>query len=99
MFRRLFGSVSNIGEVFMECRCISADCHIDLCWMPHDLFVSNAAWAMKDRMPYVTQGPEGARWVTKSGLDLGFANGTGGTVAAGAKTKYIAGKIHRHDRI
>ena len=68
----------------MEYRCISADCHIDLCWLPHDLFVSNASQAMKDRMPYVIQGSDGPMWVTKSGLNLGFANGKGGTGAVGS---------------
>ena len=62
----------------MEYHCISADSHIDLNWLPHDLFVSNASQAMKDRVPYVTQGPNGPMWVTKSGLNLGFANGKGG---------------------
>jgi len=31
---------------------ISADCHIDLPWLPPDLFTANASAAMKDRMPY-----------------------------------------------
>src|SRR5215471_18102545 len=38
---------------------ISADCHIDMPWLPPDLFTSNASAAMKDRMPYVTDGPDG----------------------------------------
>ena len=59
----------------MEYRCISADCHIDLGWMPYDLFVSNASQAMKDRMPYVVHGPNGPMWMTKTGLSLGLANG------------------------
>lgn len=83
----------------MEYRCISADCHIDLCWLPYDLFVSNASQAMKDRMPYVTQGSDGPKWVTKSGLYLGLANGKGGTGAQGAGIKYVAGTEHRLDRM
>ena len=35
---------------------ISADCHIDLIWLPPDLFTANAPAAIKDRMPYVTDG-------------------------------------------
>ena len=50
---------------------ISADCHIDLCWLPPDLFTSNASAALKDRMPYVTDGPKGMTWVTKKGGILG----------------------------
>ena len=73
----------------MEYRCISADGHIDLLWLPHDLFVSNASRAMKERMPYVVEAPDGARWVTKTGLNFGFANAKGGIGAAGNTKKYI----------
>ncbi|PYN19167.1 MAG: hypothetical protein DMD76_27390 [Candidatus Rokuibacteriota bacterium] len=38
---------------------ISADCHLDLIWLPPDLFVSEAPREMKDRMPYVADGPDG----------------------------------------
>ena len=51
---------------------ISADCHIDLIWLPPDLFTANAPAAMKDRMPYVTDGPRGKEWVTKSGASFGL---------------------------
>ena len=84
----------------MEYRCISADCHIDLNWLPHDLFVSNATKAMKDRVPYVAQTPDGPKWVTKSGLDLGFTNGRGGSGARdGTGFKFVGGKERRLDRM
>jgi hypothetical protein len=35
---------------------ISADCHIDLIWLPPDLFTANASEGLKDRMPYVIEG-------------------------------------------
>src|SRR5215472_3975642 len=73
---------------------ISADCHIDLCWLPPDLFTSNASAAMRDRMPYVTDGPNGPRWVTKKGANLGNVNGMGS-----AGREYVPGKIHRSDRM
>jgi len=73
---------------------ISADCHIDLCWLPPDLFTSNASAAMRDRMPYVTDGPNGPRWATKKGANLGLMNGMGS-----AGREYIAGRIHRSDRM
>src|SRR5688572_24605395 len=39
-------------------------------------------------------------WVTKSGLDLGLANGKGGTgTTGGAGTPYIPGKDYRRDRM
>src|SRR5262249_49007997 len=41
----------------MQYHRISADCHIDLPWIPPDLFTSNARAALRDRMPYVTEGP------------------------------------------
>ncbi len=56
---------------------ISADSHIDLIWLPPDLFTDNAAAAMKDRMPYVTDGPRGKEWVTKNGASFGLMNGMG----------------------
>ena len=56
---------------------ISADCHIDLPWLPPDLFTSNASPAMKDRMPYVVDGPEGPFWATKTVPSLGFACAVG----------------------
>ncbi len=73
---------------------ISADCHIDLCWLPPDLFTSSASTAMKDRMPYVTEGPKGLLWVTKKGANLGLVNGMGS-----AGREYVPGQIHRSDRM
>lgn len=82
----------------MEYSCISADCHIDLSWLPYDLFTSNASAAMKDRMPHVVQEAEGPRWITREG-PLGFANGKGGTGAMAIGRKYVAGAEHRPDRM
>ncbi len=47
---------------------ISADCHIDRPWVPTDLFTSNASAALKERMPYVTDGPDGPYWTSKNGM-------------------------------
>ena len=71
---------------------ISADCHIDLCWMPPDLFVSEATPAMKDRMPYVTDGPDGPYWTCKNGTSFGLKNGVGPSGA-----KYVPGAHARAD--
>ena len=46
---------------------ISADCHIDLPWIPPDLFTANASAAMKERMPYVADGPDGPHWTCRNG--------------------------------
>jgi predicted TIM-barrel fold metal-dependent hydrolase len=73
---------------------ISADCHVDLIWLPPDLFTGNAAAEFKDRMPYVAEGPRGREWVTKSGASFGLDAGMGS-----AGRPYEPGKIHRSDRM
>jgi predicted TIM-barrel fold metal-dependent hydrolase len=73
---------------------ISADCHVDLCWLPPDLFTSSGSAAMRDRMPYVTDGPKGPVWVTKKGANFGLVNGMGS-----AGREYVPGRIHRSDRM
>ncbi|MGH7932166.1 MAG: amidohydrolase family protein [Candidatus Binataceae bacterium] len=78
----------------MEYKFISADCHIDLIWLPPDLFTSNASAAFKDRMPYVTDGPKGKQWVTRNGANFGLMNGMGS-----AGREYVPGQIHRSDRM
>src|SRR5688572_26764454 len=78
----------------MRYQVISADCHVDLVWLPPDLFTSNVSAALRDRMPYVTEGPKGPVWVTKSGSALGLVNGMGS-----AGREYIPGQIHRSDRM
>src|SRR4051794_27528143 len=84
----------------MKYECISADSHIDLCWLPHDLLVSNASRAMKERMPFVNEGPDGPQWVTGSGVHLGLANGTGSPGAvSGSGYKFVPGAEHQIDRI
>ena len=56
---------------------ISADCHIDMPWIPNDLFTANASAAMRDRMPYVTDGPDGPHWTCKNGTSFGLVGGVG----------------------
>jgi predicted TIM-barrel fold metal-dependent hydrolase len=73
---------------------ISADCHIDLCWLPPGLFVERASPALRHRMPFVTDGPRGPRWVTRSGASLGLVNGMGS-----AGREYVPGRIRRADRM
>ena len=76
----------------MRYQTISADCHVDLCWLPTDLFTANASSALRERMPYVSQGPDGPMWTTKKGASLGHVNGMGS-----AGRQYVPGKIHRAD--
>jgi len=71
---------------------ISADCHVDLPWLPPDLFTANASSALKGRMPYVVDGPEGPLWTTKGGVSFGFANSVGSV-----GKKFVPGANHRVD--
>src|SRR3954468_239858 len=73
---------------------ISAVCLVDLIWLPPDLFTANAPAAVKERMPYVTDGTRGKEWVTKNGSSFGLMNGMGS-----AGRLYEPGKIHRSDRM
>ncbi len=76
----------------MHYKRISADSHVDLCWMPPTLFVDEATPAMKERMPYVVDGPDGPYWTCKNGTSFGLKNGVG---PAGAK--YEKGRHARAD--
>src|SRR5713101_3020936 len=81
-------------RTFMKYDVISADCHVDLIWLPPDLFTANAPAALKERMPYVTDGPRGKEWVTRNGASFGLMNGMGS-----AGRQYVPGAIHRSDRM
>ena len=78
----------------MDYRRISADCHLDLPWMPPELFVSEASAALRERMPYVVDGPQGPYWTTKTGKNFGFVNGVGPT-----GFKYVAGENGQADKM
>jgi predicted TIM-barrel fold metal-dependent hydrolase len=78
----------------MKYNVISADCHIDLVWLPPDLFTANASTGLRDRMPYVENGKDGPQWVSRSGSDFGLMNGMGS-----AGRLYVPGQIYRSDRM
>ncbi len=78
----------------MEYRVISADCHIDLIWLPAELFTANATAEMKPRMPYVTDSDQGPIWVSAQGARFGLQNGMGS-----AGRLYVPGEIYRSDRM
>ncbi|MCZ6619302.1 MAG: hypothetical protein O7E57_14345 [Gammaproteobacteria bacterium] len=78
----------------MEYKVISADCHIDLPWLPPELFVSEADTALKERMPFTRETPKGWMWVTNNGASFGLQNGMGS-----AGREYVPGEIHRSDRM
>ena len=76
------------GRMTMRYEVISADCHIDLIWLPPDLFTANASAALRDRMPYVTDGLGGPKWVSRGGAEFGLQNGMGS-----AGRKYVPGPV------
>jgi predicted TIM-barrel fold metal-dependent hydrolase len=78
----------------MNYNVISADCHIDLIWLPADLFTSCARADLVDRMPYVRPGKKGPVWVSRQGAMFGLQNGMGS-----AGREYVPGVIHRSDRM
>ena len=78
----------------MQYRRISADCHLDLPWLPPDLFVSEAARELKARMPYVEDGPDGPHWVTRAGVNMGLVGGVGSVGG-----KFVPGQNYRVDKM
>jgi predicted TIM-barrel fold metal-dependent hydrolase len=60
----------------MDYRIISADCHIDMTWMPGDLWVKNAPARLRDQVPQVRETSDGPHWFVE-GKDLGVYGGLG----------------------
>jgi predicted TIM-barrel fold metal-dependent hydrolase len=60
----------------MSYRIISADCHIDMTWMPGDLWIKNAPARFRDQVPQVRQTPDGPRWYAEE-KELGVFGGLG----------------------
>ena len=73
---------------------ISADSHIDLCWLPPDLFTSNARAELKERVPRVVDGPDGPYWTSNKGYQCGLVCGVGPS-----GQKLVPGQNHRVDRM
>jgi predicted TIM-barrel fold metal-dependent hydrolase len=78
----------------MQYRRISADCHLDLPWLPPELFVAEARHELRDRMPYVEDGPDGPQWVTKAGVNMGLVGGIGSVGG-----KFVPGQNYRVDKM
>src|SRR5436853_6300150 len=69
-------------------RRISADCHLDMLWLPPDLFTSNASSKLRDLMPYVAENSDGVkRWTDNNGAEYGLCGGVGAT-----GTPWVPGK-------
>jgi len=79
----------------MQYRRISADCHLDMIWLPPDLFTANASSKLRDQMPFVAEQPDGGkRWIDNNGADYGRPGGVG---AVGSD--YVPGKQLRVDKM
>ena len=46
----------------MDYRIISADCHIDMTWMPGDLWTKNAPARWRAEVPQVRETDDGPHW-------------------------------------
>src|ERR1051326_6756461 len=92
--RRKVSAMIRSGGDAMQYRRMSADCHLDLPWLPAELFVENAPRELKDRMPYVEEGPDGPHWITKAGVNMGLVGGTGSVGG-----KYVPGQNYRLDKM
>src|SRR5436190_23862263 len=74
---------------------ISADCHLDMLWLPPDLFTTNASSKLRDLMPYVAENSDGVkRWTDNNGAEYGLCGGVGAT-----GTPHVPGKQLRADKM
>src|SRR5256886_5691588 len=79
----------------MQYRRISADCHLDMLWLPPELFTSNASSKLRDLMPYVAENSDGVkRWTDNNGAEYGLCGGVGAT-----RTPHVPGKQLRADKM
>ena len=60
----------------MDYRIISADCHIDMTWMPGDLWTRSAPAKWRAEVPQVRETDDGPHWFVE-GKDLGVFGGLG----------------------
>lgn len=79
----------------MSYQIITADTHLDVTWLPGDMFVKGAPDRLKDKMPYVAQNKNGPRWE----LEGEFMCGVGGGGLTGAFGKYVPGESRHLDRM
>ena len=78
---------------------ISGDCHVDIPWLPADLFTSNAPSHLKDRMPHVEDTKDGEQWFA-GGRQLGCVGGAGiGLQPSLFWDPYVPGVSTRLDRM
>ncbi len=81
-----------------EGKVISGDCHIDIPWLPADLFVTQGPAHLRDRMPQVVDTDDGKQWIA-DGAYVGWVAGAGVGAKAGAWDPYVPGISKRMDRM
>ena len=79
----------------MSYEIISADTHLDITWLPGDMFVEGAPANMKSRMPRVKDTDAGPRWMVE---DTDVA-GVGGGGLTGNFSKYVRGQSKLLDKM
>lgn len=77
----------------MEYKLISADTHMDLTWMPGDVFVENAPSELKDKVPRIEDTEDGPHWILEGNKVV--SAGGGGLNNA----EYNEGEAHHMDRM
>ena len=78
---------------------ISGDCHVDIPWLPADLFTSNAPAHLQDKMPRVKDTEDGEQWFAGD-RQLGCVGGAGiGLQPSLFWDPYVAGVNERLDRM
>ncbi|MFQ5933599.1 MAG: amidohydrolase family protein [Dehalococcoidia bacterium] len=77
----------------MNYQIISADTHMDLTWMPRDIFVENAPTRLRDKMPKVEKTEKGLHWMVEGKEVVGVG---GGGLSPG---EYTEGEAHHLDRM
>ena len=73
----------------MDYTVISADTHLDLTWLPGDMFMQAAPDGIKDKMPHVRETAKGKRWIIE-GEDI---------ARAGGFSEYVPGQYLHLDRM
>ena len=79
----------------MSYEIISADTHLDITWLPGDMFVEGAPADMKSRMPRIKDTDAGPRWMVE---DTDVA-GVGGGGLTGNFSKYVRGQSKLLDKM
>ena len=81
----------------MDYKVISADTHLDVNWLPGNLFTDNAPAHLKDKMPYVANQKNGGKaWEIEGEYMCGA--GVGGNLTKDFAA-YVPGQSHHLDRM